>query len=371
MKIVLIPNLPYTLRDHKRFGAEYFISKGYKVEVMDIHNVLLPGYKEKVNIDYYSFEEHWEPNDKKEIFDRIDTLSSKDLIFFYIAGRESVNLLNEMKKYTKARFVTYVSGSIPPTTVFCNPILLFKRYVKNFIKKFMPRYKLFFPSDFYISGSPKDEELFPYFISKNTKLIKSNSRDYNKCLLSKPYNFSEKYCVFLDTDVIDAADYEIFKNKAKRNKKEYLNKLISFLKWIKKEYKLNVIIAPHPKSRIYKDMDNIDGIKIIRNKSVELVQGSEFVVNEGTAAVSFAVYFNKPIIFFTFHEIAFFYNHCCSFTKELNKEIINIDVLSKHQFDIELKNNRMYKDYKFKYLTYNDDKIDTYKMIEKNILEKV
>ena len=92
MKIVFIPNLPYTYRDHKRFGAEYFINKGYDVEVMDIHNVLIPGYKEKVDIEYFKFENHWEPKSEEDILQRVKELTK------YVDTKEDLEQVEEMMK---------------------------------------------------------------------------------------------------------------------------------------------------------------------------------------------------------------------------------------------------------------------------------
>lgn len=74
MKIIFIPNLPYTYRDHQRFGVEYFLKRGYDVEVMDVHHILLPGYKEKVNIDYWTFDKHYEPQKINELIAKYSKL---------------------------------------------------------------------------------------------------------------------------------------------------------------------------------------------------------------------------------------------------------------------------------------------------------
>lgn len=369
MKIVFIPNLPYTYRDHKRFGVEFFLEKGYDTEVMDIHKVLLPGYKEKVDIEYFTFDNHWEPESIDEIVERVKKLSKNDFVFFYIAGFNAIKLLKEMKKHTQAKFITYVGASIPTTTVSCTLFDSLKKQVKNFVKRFIPKYQLKFDTDYYVAGAPKDEIIFSNLITKNTKIIKSNSRDYNLCLKSKPYENEKQYSVFLDTDAIDASDYVLFGNSAKKDIETYLKKLKEFFQWIEKEYNVDVIIAAHPKSRIYKNKDRFNGFKVLHGKSVELVHGSKFVINEGTTAISYAIFFDKPLIFFTFKEINFFCHHLCAFTKELQKEAIDIDFIDKKKLDREFKNKNRYSHYKNNYMTYEDTNVDTYEMIEKEILK--
>lgn len=368
MKILFIPNLPYTYRDHQRFGVEYFLGKGYDVEVMDVHHILLPGYKEKVNIDYWTFDKHYEPRNINEAIDRVKKLDQNDFIFFYIAGNNAVNLLNALKANTSAKFMTYVGGSIPVSTVFCRYTSKLKNALIHIAKAFIPKYKdVPFETDFFISGSPKDEKIFPYLIGKKTKLIKSNSRDYDLCLTTDGYEYEKPYCVFLDTDVIDASDYVIFGDDPAKDAQAYLNKILQFFKWIEERFAIDVIIAAHPKSRLFYGKDTIDGIKIVHQQSAALVKNSQFVLTEGTTAISYAVFFKKPIVFFTFELIHFFYEHCCSFAKELDKKMINIDhlgVAEEKLIQDELQNTKKYDYYKATYLTYSDTAISTFETID-------
>ena len=361
MKIVFIPNLPYTYRDHERFGVKYFLEKGYEVEVLDVHNILIPGYKEKVQLDYWTFDLHVEVKDKEEALSKVKILQANDFIFFYTANKRGIQLLNEMKKITDAKFITYIGGSIPVTTVQCGLLNNLKLIINKYRKK------EFFDTDFYVSGSKKDEVIFSNLMGKNTKLIKSNSRDYNLCLLTKEYQSKKDYCVFLDTDVINASDYELFNVNGTKNIENYLKKLIIFLKWIEENFSVDVIIAAHPKSRIFLNKNSLDGIKIEHFKSSSLVKNSKFVVNEGTTAVSYAVFFNKPILFFTLKEISFFYKHTCSFAKAFKKDIINVDILNGltyKKISKELENSIEYENYKQDYLTYTDSKISTFDLID-------
>lgn len=359
LKIVFIPNLPYTYRDHERFGVKYFIDKGYDVEVLDIHKILIPGYKEKVKIDYYTFNLHIELESKLALLDKIKHLKSNDFIFFYIAGKNGIELLDDMRNVTKAKFITYVSGSIPISTEPCG----FVDNLKLFIHKFI--IKKGFSTDYYVSGSQKDEKAHSNLIGKNTKIIESHSRDYNLCLNTKGYEYDKSYCVFLDTDAIDASDYMLLNKDYKIDKEKYIDKITTFFKLIEKYFDLEVIIAAHPKSRVYKDINQLNGIRVVHGKSVNLVKNSEFILNEGTTAISYAIFFNKPSLFFTLKEISFF-KHTCSFTKALNKKIINIDKpleIKKEDIEDELKNMGLYDKYKKDYLTYTDDMTNTFDTI--------
>ena len=337
---------------------------GYEVEVLDVHNILLPGYKERVKIDYWTFESHVEIKNKKELFEKIQLLDSNVFIFFYIAGKEAEQLLCSMREHTKAKFITYVGGSIPITTEPCSQLKSIEFAAKRIIKKIIKR--KVFETDYYVSGSKKDEIIFESLIGKNTKIIKSHSRDYNLSLSTIGYKMDKPYCVFLDTDVMNASDYQIESVEVDATIEEYLSKLIVFFKWVEKNFSCCVIIAAHPKSRVYLGKDQIEGIVIVHGKSSELVKHAKFVMNEGSTAVSYAILFNKPMFFFTSNEISFF-KHTCSFAKSLGKNIINIDFLSektKIKIKNELKNTDEYEVYQQNYLTYSNNKVNTFEMLD-------
>jgi len=368
LKIVFIPNLPYTYRDHQRFGVEYFYNKGYDVEVLDIHKFFLPGYAQKVAIDYFKFDKYYEMDRENEFLEKISNLTKDDFIFFYLGGNAKL-LLSKMRNTTDARFITYVGGSIPITSHPCSIIKKIKMKLYN-IKKRLE--KQLFYTDYYISGCKYDEDMLSEYISDNTKIIRSNSRDYNLSLETISFKYHTKYCVFLDTDVIDASDYVLDGNKAHKDIDGYFNKLFKFFNWIKDKFHIDVIIAAHPKTRLFLNKEELDGIKIVHGKSAQLVKGCEFVINEGTTAISYAILFDKPSVFFTMKEISFF-EHTCSFTKVLDKEIINIDNLDKDTYRLfikELNNTQQYEKYKYNYLTYDDNKRNTFQQLEDHIFKK-
>jgi len=368
MKIVFMPTLPLTPRDYEYLGIKYFIEKGYDVAVLETHQLLLPSYKSKVDIEYYKIEKTYEPISTKALLEITDMLSSDDFIFYYLGSKEAVILLNKMKKTTKAKFVTYISGCVPSTSSPCGILRQLKAFVRPVIKKVIDTT---FETDIVITGAPKDEIIFPFLISKNTKVVQAHSRDYELCLTAVAYQNDNKYCVFLDTDIIDASDYHIFGNKSDNNLEAYHCKLEAFFKWIEKNFGVEVIISAHPKSRVFKNKTNFNGFKVVHNASASLVKGSKFALSEGTTAISFAVYFNKPMLFFTMQELNFFYKHTCAYANQFKKQIINIDDikhLNINNITQELTSTEYYDNFKYNYLTYKDSSEPIFKIIENELL---
>jgi hypothetical protein len=185
--------------------------------------------------------------------------------------------------------------------------------------------------------------------------IKSHSRDYESALNAKQVYYDEPYCVYLDCDVVDSSDYLIQNAQHRPNIASYEKKVVTFLNWLRETYNVNIIIAAHPKSRFYKGLNSYNGFKVVHNQTASLVKGCRFVVNEGSTAISYAVLFNKPLVFFTMKEVSFFYKICCAFAKALGKEVISVDnILStmKHDVSKEFAKTENYQRYKYNYLTY-------------------
>lgn len=350
MKLIIIPNLPYTYRDHLRFGTKYFLDRGYDVEVWDIHKILLPGYKEKVNIEYFTFENYFEINSFNELFIKAKQLSKDDYILFNF-GSSRIEFLNKLKDNTHAKFIIHASGALPINGITFNV----KKYSSENTKKFN--------TDIVFLASPKDKILYKDFITTKTRIIKANSRDYDLFLENSIYKYPKKYCTYIDTDAIDASDYVFSKNQAKVSKESYYKKLFSFLEFIENNFNLKVIIAAHPKSRKFFNRININGFKIEHFKTAELVKNSEFVINEGSAAISYAILNNKPLIFFSSEELSFF-KFGVDMAFELKKKIINLSNFNLTQVKNELSNNFRYTHYKFNYITCEEKKQNTFEIME-------
>ena len=65
-----------------------------------------------------------------------------------------------------------------------------------------------------------------------------------------------------------------------------------FLDHIENKLKLNVIIAPHPKTKI-KDRSSLFGYrKVIGDKTKDLIKNSSLVITRNSTAVSYACYYS-------------------------------------------------------------------------------
>jgi hypothetical protein len=97
---------------------------------------------------------------------------------------------------------------------------------------------------------------------------------------------------------------------------------------IEKTYSLEVIIASHPTSNYC--INDFNGRKIFKGVTNELVKNSKLVLNTVSTSYSFAIFFNKPIIFFYTNDIEKYYfqfrhkDACVNLARLFNYPVYNI-----------------------------------------------
>lgn len=187
------------------------------------------------------------------------------------------------------------------------------------------------------------------------KTVPINSADFDKMkAVSKraERTLDFRYAVFLDIYLPYHPDLAII--KADRvDADPYYTALNRFFNTVEEQYDVKVVIAAHPKADY--SSNPFDGRLIVKAQTAELVMYSEFVIAHHSTSISFAVLFEKPLIFIYDNEMQRAYEHSivpliASFSEVLNASVYNI---SDGQVRWELKpvNKDRYNDYKYKYLT--------------------
>jgi hypothetical protein len=183
-----------------------------------------------------------------------------------------------------------------------------------------------------------------------------------------PRVIENDYILYLDNYLPHHIDFKI--NKIKTIDPEiFYKKLDIFFTKIEKTYNLPVVIAYHPKS-LYKN--EFKGRLGIKNNTSKLVKDSTFVINQFSSAISFAILFKKPILFFYMDE---FLNEKSYLNKILrtiefqsnffNSKSINIDKNS--DFRIPEIDKNKYLEYQNTYLKSSQFPKSNYEIVLKQI----
>ena len=205
------------------------------------------------------------------------------------------------------------------------------------------------------------------FLIKYKKIIKGHSWDFSQNLSRKNKRiYKRKYAVYLDAPGPKfLSDSYLFKEKLSETSEHTYPLLKNFFDHIENKLKLNVIIAPHPKTKI-KDRSSLFGYrKVVSDKTKDLIKNSSLVITRNSTAVSYACYYNKPIIlFYTKQLLNTEAKESIEFlANSLKLRAINLDNYKDYKLNKIIKFDKgMYKKYLYNYCTFKNLSEPNYKI---------
>ena len=189
-----------------------------------------------------------------------------------------------------------------------------KKIFKNIIYDFM-----------FISGLEGDKDPSAKLAKKK---IYTHSSDYENTLNNVNLNFNLKnYFVFIDQNLPYHPAQFYRGEKPQVSAKKYFPALANTFKDIEKKFNKEIIIASHPRADVSNYENYFKGRSYINSKTIDLVKNCNCVLAHTTTAISYAVIYQKPIIFLTSNEIIKSYDdyRVQSNARLLGCEVLNID----------------------------------------------
>ena len=230
---------------------------------------------------------------------------------------------------------------------------VFKRHFLALINKFL---LIYLPNqDPFIALTSGTSYLNdPRFYQSKLK-IKAHSLDYEKYLniknkKNKKLNgLSVDYAVYIDENITGHQDNVEMSLSQPTYPENFFPKLETFFNIIEKNFGMKVVIASYPVGKnIFKDyLKN----KSFKNVTPELIKNSKLVLVHATTSISFAVLWNKPILFLTNDQIkkSWYGDFIKAPAHFLKSPLINIDNIRKRDLILSVKNNN-YNEYKENYI---------------------
>jgi hypothetical protein len=297
-KILFIINSGIFLFDHyQRYELNNFKKKNLEVYVLDLSKISLTNLKKKDprlnNIKFVLIKnyEHWKKIISK--FDPKDTIVWKEIIITNLTMLKISYYLNNFNTFR----IEIPSGGNVPRIKFW--LFSYKNSVKKIIYTI---YNL----RFLVFHNFRKKFFFFLYFPKNEKIIKVHSFDYNKTLtFQKKLNLQKRrYCVYLESPhPISKGDIKIYRLPEPFSKRKWLKSLNNFFDFIEKELFTKVIIHAHPKNTHYGKKNYYNNRQIIRDRLVELVKNSQFVILLTSTGFIVATIFNKPTVSIISNEI--------------------------------------------------------------------
>ncbi len=321
-----------------RYCIDYLETHGWETHIIDLSPIINPIAYEKVKSGLVS-EERREIIKNKRCFRKYmrDTLDSALFILTLDFNYDSYFIHRCIRKKQKYGYMNRMDTNVEPDKVektkrivgfFKN--ISFQRLANSIFIRIPRNLFQIKVADFIVLGgmANRQEYINLCYAGNHTVVEHIHSLDCEKYLEIKDNTtrlVDEPYCVFLDQflphhpDNISAG-YNI-------NGDKYYEEMVAFFHNIEEDFHIKVIIAAHPRAD-YENNDRLfSDFKIFRYKTAELVKDAEFVLAHFTTSVSFAVLFQKPVIFITtndINEINLFRVLVYKNAKLLGKKVINI-----------------------------------------------
>jgi len=294
-KIVFINYEKITKKVRSNYLIDYLISQNFVVEYWDV-TLLIIDESHITDLNFVTIIHSY-----RELDEKIHFANKNEVLFIPLFNLDG-NAIKLYRHFTisKVKLAFFCWGQFPALNRSLSNKLLSKKFnfisikksILNQISKLYKKFGYIKEYDYvFASGSIASER----FVNSNIKQV--NFFDYDTYYSIKDNYLKiidSDYCVFLDVNATFHNDLKLLGVKT-IDPDSYFIELNMFFDKIEKQYGVNVIIAAHPTSNY--DPEIFKGRKILKYKTAELVRDSKFVLSSVSTSISYALLFNKPIIF--------------------------------------------------------------------------
>jgi hypothetical protein len=374
-KIVILTYQPVTKKNRIDFFIDKFIEKGFLIEFWVLTNIFHP---ELINKTDFKEEDTYQLNSWTELENQLRNENVISTVFFPHITYEwkVVRLFRILTKYKcKTFFIARGMLAFPNVekpllfriilklNIFFNihTVRLYLNNLRAFLLKkmnYVKNYDIVFSAGKLGYMTLGIGHAIEY---KRSKIVRINSSDYDqyqKILKDDGNHVNEtSYCVFLDEYLPYHPDFKIMGLNTVLPE-PYYKSLNQFFSRVESLYNVKVIVAGHPKAQY--SINPFDGRDICFFETAKLVRGASLVLAHMSTSVSFAVLFNKPVLFFFNNEIQRAFGKArVDIIKHiayvLSSQAVNVDNLNdcklKQVKNLSRVNSEKYDDYKYQYLT--------------------
>lgn len=318
--IIFLMPYKYSNFEAEKWQFDYLKAEHLNVININLGNILFSNSQLEKNNEqednYYSPKSYNEFNLLVESF-ALDSIFVDFLVGISPLKWSSQKVFRILRK-NNADYMVILSGALPIHETLTKNFTFRSRVMLNYFFEALkfPKKILYRVADLFIAALVRHTHYFqkPKFIfgghtvimDKYLKLhnlsrdsvILANSFEYSKCLKFNDNHIKTKknICVFLDEAATHHPDFNLL-NKSAPDEQIYYNQMNSFFDFIESETELEVIIAAHPRSNYIFKEKKFSNRKIIKNQTLNLVASSKLVIAHLSTSISFAVFFEKPIVF--------------------------------------------------------------------------
>ena len=377
LKVIYISFIRLTDKVARDWYINFLINRRVHVEFWDIVKLVRENHSEmgQLSEQYLKY-----INSYDEFENRIKINNTENVVYVLILSfswkfRKPFKILS----YYNCKTVLIRWGTMPIsqirfenkfTEILKNPSRVFETIVSKIGTYFYSFFKLFKPFDIvFTAGNVLLKN--PINAKKIVPISICDFENYLKTMSFEEVIVDSDYAVFLDINLPYQSDLSLH-NLPIVNPEGYYNSLDRFFSMLEKDFKINIVIAAHPKSNLVNH--EFFGRKVFRMQTSELVKHSKFVLTHSSTALSYAVLNQKPVLFLYTSDMYFKYKNTVmgdiyAQSQYIGAAIYNIDDLKKSVI-LNLPDSGKYLKYKYDFLTHETcEHEDSSEIFYNNILK--
>lgn len=312
MTLAFLFDYPISERDARRCGFDLLTQKGFSVEAWDVAPYIRPDVDRYVKVpDPLRSTPVRRMESAASTAAALAALPPTSFLFlavYYQWG--SLSLYRAIGRY-RLRYGVVVANALPRPAARVGRDLLLRRLARVTPRKLVARAFGHLPlralgvppASLVVAGGEESlasQDGF-YPIARSTEVIWAHSLDYDQYLdeIAVPREVGPRQAVFLDEYVPFHPDYHYLRMAAPSTPEAYYPRLCDYFAYLEREHGVEVVIAAHPRSEYEKHPDYFCGRPVIRGRTPELVRTSSLVIAHSSTALSYAVMFERPVVFVT------------------------------------------------------------------------
>lgn len=328
-RIIFLSATEFTERDYLRFGIEILRKNGFVVDIWNGEAIMFPHYERQIvnsgRVPLYNQRIFLTVED---LTGAIAQLGNDTIVICLLAlNIDTMGVFRSFSRY-KTAYCVYHANSYPIPKYYYQSTAKYRHYLSRITKigfrnlivavlnKVVLNYYPYFgitPAPFVIVGGTRSTAFVNTPIDSSTYHIRVHATDYDACLNEKKNHdsitgvsedASGKLCVFIDT--YSPTDPDRFYHGADSTyspTEKYYRDMRSLFDYIERTFGYRIVISSHPTMHKDANAGSFGERERIYGKTANYVKKASCVLSHESTAVSFAVFFRKPILFLTSEEI--------------------------------------------------------------------
>ena len=316
--IIFLWEAAFTERDHRRMGIDTLTRAGYRAEIWNLSPLLhrTPGgvYRpgDGATPVVRSF------RTRREVEEAVAGLDRSCLVNCFIGFTAATAFIYRALSRARVRYAVpsfnalpeLLPGKAPDVGRTLSRILhnlsglSVRKYPDAVLTSLLRRhYRLagIAPADILLAGGVKPVRYTAYPVGPGTRTVWLHAMDYDiyRALWDRPFAPTDHTAVFIDGYDFHHPDIARSGEAPYPWADDYYRRLRAFFTFLEETRGARIVVAAHPLSE-YPDPERIFGKRpVIRGRTPELIQESQFTILHASTAVNFAVLFRKPVLFLT------------------------------------------------------------------------